>query len=113
MIHYDYEKIKTENEINTNFISAIRQLKLSKLLNQCGILKTARTLSGEHSCEKRTAFEIFQFLILMAFQGTSLFRFLGSKCEELIAWYISRPAFIRLLCAEDLNSVGIPIGNHI
>lgn len=83
MIHYDYEKIKTENEINTNFISAIRQLKLSKLLNQCGIRKTARTLSGEHSCEKRTAFEIFQFLILMAFQGTSLFRFLGSKKQDI------------------------------
>lgn len=83
MIHQNYENINTENAINANFIAAIRDLKISKLLHQCGIRKVARTLPGEVSSDKRTAFEIFQFLILMVFQGCNLFRFLGSKKQDI------------------------------
>ena len=83
MIHQNHENINTENEINTNFVSAIKELKISKLLHQCGIRKTARTMSGEYSSDKRTAFEIFQFLILLVFQGCNLFRFLGSKKQDI------------------------------
>ena len=75
--------INTEIEINANFIGAIRELKISKLLHQCGIRKTTRTMSGEMSSDKRTAFEIFQFLLLMVFQGCNLFRFLGSKKQDI------------------------------
>lgn len=32
---------------------------------------------------KRTAFEIFQFLLMLVFEGTNLFRFLGSKSRTL------------------------------
>ena len=79
---------KAENEninvaINTNFIDSIRELKISHLLHACNIRKNSRKLEGEQSGEKRTAFEIFQFLLLLAFQGCNLYRFLGSKKQDI------------------------------
>lgn len=83
MIHQNDEIRNTEQEFNVSFIRAIQELQISKLLHQCGIRKTARTLSGETSSDKRTAFEIFQFLLLMVFQGFNLFRFLGSRKQDI------------------------------
>ena len=83
MIPHITEKENLENDVNTNFIAAIKELKISSLLNQCGIRKTTRTQKGETSGGKRTAFEIFQFLLLMVFQGCSLYRFLGSKKQDI------------------------------
>ena len=83
MIHQNNEIRNTEQEFNVSFIRAIQELQISKLLHQCGIRKTARTLSGETSSNKRTAFEIFQFLLLMVFQGCNLFRFIGSKKQDI------------------------------
>lgn len=83
MIPHITEKENLENAVNTNFISAIKELKISSLLNQCGIRKTTRTQKGETSGGKRTAFEIFQFLLLMVFQGCNLYRFLGSKKQDI------------------------------
>lgn len=83
MIPQMTEKEKLENAVNTNFISAIKELKISSLLHRCGIRKTTRTQKGEASGEKRSAFEIFQFLLLMVFQGCNLYRFLGSKKQDI------------------------------
>lgn len=83
MIHHIDEKENLENAVNANFISAIKELKISSLLHQCGIRKTTRKQRGEASGEKRTAFEIFQFLLLMVFQGCNLYRFLGSKKQDI------------------------------
>ena len=83
MIHQNYEIANAEQELNVSFIHAIQELQISKLLHQCGIRKKARTLSGESSSDKRTAFEIFQFLLLMVFQGCNLFRFLGSRKQDI------------------------------
>ena len=83
MIHQNYENGNAEQELNVSFIHAIQELQISKLLHQCGIRKKARTLSGESSSDKRTAFEIFQFLLLMVFQGCNLFRFLGSRKQDI------------------------------
>lgn len=83
MIPHITEKENIENAVNTNFISAIKELRISNLLHQCGIRKTTRTQKGEVSGEKRTAFEIFQFLLLMVFQGCNLYRFLGSKKQDI------------------------------
>ena len=83
MIYQNHEDVNPENETNINFIHAIKELKISKLLPQCGIRKTARSISGESSSDKRTAFEIFQFLILLIFRGCNLFRFLGSKKQDI------------------------------
>ena len=68
---------------NLSFIQVIKELNVSGLLSQCGIRKENRTLSDESSGEKRTAFEIFQFLLLMVFQGSNLYRFLGSKRQDI------------------------------
>ena len=83
MLHQNSDNINTSDEINVNFIGAVRELKISKLLGKCGIRKTARKIDGETSSEKRTAFEIFQFLVLMVFQGSNLYRFLGSKKQDI------------------------------
>ena len=83
MIHHISEKENLENAVNTNFISAIKELGISSLLAQCGIRKNSRRQKGEASSEKRTAFEIFQFLLLMVFQGCNLYRFLGSKKQDI------------------------------
>ena len=80
------QNVKNENtcsEVNASFVKAIVDLKISKLLNQCNIRKTSRKLSGEESGEKRTAFEIFQFLLLIAFEGCNLYRFLGSRKQDI------------------------------
>ena len=83
MIPHITEKENLENAVNTNFISAIKELKISSLLNQCGLRKTTRTQKDETSSEKRTASEIFQILLLMVFQGCNLYRFLGSKKQDI------------------------------
>ena len=83
MLHQIADNINTPDEINVSFISAIKELKISKLLDICGIRKSARKIEGEASAEKRTAFEIFQFLLLMVFQGCNLHRFLGSKKQDI------------------------------
>lgn len=83
MIPHISEKENLENAVNTNFISAIKELRISGLLGQCGIRKDSRKQKGEASSEKRTAFEIFQFLLLMVFQGCNLYRFLGSKKQDI------------------------------
>lgn len=83
MIQQNYEDLNTKNNINFSFIAAIKQLKISNILNQCGIRKDSRKINGESSDKKRTAFEIFQFLLLLVFQGYTLFRFLGSKKQDI------------------------------
>ena len=83
MIPHISEKENLENAVNTNFISAIKELGISGLLGQCGIRKNSRRQKGEASSEKRTAFEIFQFLLLMVFQGCSLYRFHGLKKQDI------------------------------
>ncbi len=69
-------------EINIQFINAIRELKISTLLKQSNICKTSRSRNGDGG-KKRTAFEIFQFLLMLVFEGTNLFRFLGSKKQDI------------------------------
>lgn len=71
------------SQINVTFIDAVKELKISMLLHKCNIRKSYRRRSGEDSGEKRSAFEIFQFLLLLAFQGCNLFRFLGSKKQDI------------------------------
>lgn len=83
MIQQSAENGNTQVELNTGFIAAIREMQISKLLHETNIRKETRTLCGESSGEKRTAFEIFQFLLLMIFQGCNLYRFLGSKKQDI------------------------------
>ena len=68
MIQQNSVSENTHSELNISFIAAIKELNISSLLSQCGIRKDNRKIKGELSDNKRTAFEIFQFLLLMAFQ---------------------------------------------
>lgn len=73
---------KTLPEINIKFINAIRELNVSALLKQSNICKNSRSRNGDGG-KRRTAFEIFQFLLMLVFEGTNLFRFLGSKKQDI------------------------------
>ena len=100
MIQQSTENGNTQVELNTGFIAAIREMQISKLLHDANIRKDTRTLSGEASGEKRTAFEIFQFLLLMVFQGCNLYRFLGSKKQDIAC---SKSTYQRFLSDDHYN----------
>lgn len=82
MIPQNSTNENTLPEINIQFINAIRELKVSALLKQSNICKNSRSRNGDGG-KKRTAFEIFQFLLMLVFEGTNLFRFLGSKKQDI------------------------------
>ena len=86
--------------LNVSFVNAIKVLNISGLLSQCGIRKTSRTIAGESNGGKRSAFEIFQFLLLMVFQGCNLYRYLGSKRQDIAC---SKSTYHRFLANEHYN----------
>lgn len=83
MITQSVKNENTCNEVNVSFVKAIVDLKISKLLADCNIRKNSRKLSGEESGAKRSAFEVFQFLLMIAFEGCNLYRFLGSRKQDI------------------------------
>ena len=83
MIQHYRDIENPHNALNITFVNAIKTLNISSLLSRCGIRKNTRTIAGESSGSKRRAFEIFQFLLLMVFQGCNLYRFLGSKRQDI------------------------------
>lgn len=68
MINQIDENVNNKN----NFFLAIKQIGIRKLLRKSNFSKT----SGINP------FEIFQFLLLLVFQGKNLFRFLNSKSKD-------------------------------
>lgn len=100
MILHSEADEKYKNETNISFVNTIKELKISSILAQCGIRKNARTIDGEKSGDKRTAFEIFQFLLLMVFHGSNLYRFLGSKRQDIAC---SKSTYHRFLSNEHYN----------
>lgn len=93
MIPQNSKNEKALSEINIQFINAIRELKISSLLKQSNICKGSRSRNGGGN-GKRTAFEIFQFLLLLVFEGMNLFRFLGSKKQGIAC---SKSTYYRFL----------------
>ena len=100
MIHHLETSENPNNALNVSFVSAIKSLNISNLLSRCGIRKDSRTIAGESSSAKRSAFEIFQFLLLMVFQGCNLYRFLGSKKQDIAC---SKSTYHRFLSNEHYN----------
>ena len=76
----------TQNE----FSYAIKELKLGKLLRQSNITKSCGV----------PAFEVFQFLLLLVFQGKNLFRFLNSKHKDQA---VSKNTYYRFLNETSYN----------
>ena len=81
-----YQNENTKNE----FSHAIKELKIGKLLRQSNITKSCGI----------PAFEVFQFLLLLVFQGKNLFRFLNSKHKDQA---VSKNTYYRFLNETSYN----------
>lgn len=66
-----YQNAKNENTQN-QFSNALKELQIGKLLRNSNITKSCGV----------SAYEVFQFLLLLVFQGRNLFRFLNSKHKD-------------------------------
>ena len=77
-----YQNDKNENTQN-QFSNALKELQIGKLLRNSNITKSCGI----------SAYEVFQFLLLLVFQGRNLFRFVNYSVTEL---------------PEHLNRGGIP-----
>ena len=86
MIYQNNEIENTQNQ----FSSAIKELQIGKLLRKANIRK---------SCGF-SAFEVFQFLLLLVFQGKNLFRFLNSKHKDQA---VSKNTYYRFLNETSYN----------
>lgn len=84
-----YQNDKTEN-IQNEFAKAISELKLGKLLRASNITKNCGV----------PAYEVFQFLLLLVFQGKNLFRFLNSKHKDKA---VSKNTYYRFLNESSYN----------
>ena len=84
-----YQNTQTENTQN-QFSNAIRELQPGKLLRKANITKNCGI----------SAYEVFQFLLLLVFQGKNLFRFLNSKHKDLA---VSKNTYYRFLNETSYN----------
>lgn len=84
-----YQNTEIENTQN-RFSNAIRELQLGKLLRKANITKNCGV----------SAFEVFQFLLLLVFQGKNLFRFLNSKHKDQA---VSKNTYYRFLNETSYN----------
>ena len=80
---------KNENT-KDDFSKAIKELQIGKLLRRSNISKSCGI----------SAFEVFQFLLLLVFQGKNLFRFLNSKHKEQA---VSKNTYYRFLNETSYN----------
>ena len=84
-----YQNAQTENTQN-QFSNAVRELQLGKLLRKANITKNCGV----------PAYEVFQFLLLLVFQGKNLFRFLNSKHKDQA---VSKNTYYRFLNETSYN----------
>lgn len=81
----------SQNENTQNqFSNAIRELQVGKLLRKANITKYCGI----------SAYEVFQFLLLLVFQGKNLFRFLNSKRKDMA---VSKNTYYRFLNDTSFN----------
>ena len=86
MINYNDHFDHTENQ----FFTAIKELKLGMLLRQSNITKSCGI----------PALKVFEFLLLLVFQGKNLFQFLNSKRREQA---VSKNTYYRFLNDTSYN----------
>lgn len=84
-----YQNNTIENTQN-QFSNTIKELHIGKLLRKSNITKSCGI----------PAFEVFQFLLLLVFQGKSLFRFLNSKHKDQA---VSKNTYYRFLNETSYN----------
>jgi len=86
MINQNTEIEKTQNQ----FSVAMKKLQLGKLLRKSNITKSCGV----------PAYEVFQFLLLLVFQGKNLYRLLNSKHKDQA---VSKNAYYRFLNETSYN----------
>lgn len=84
-----YPEISSEKSLN-KFFQSFKSLQLAKLLRQVGINKSTGV----------SAYEVFQTLILLVFQGKNLYQFLASKKGNQMA---SKNTYYRFLNNSSFN----------
>lgn len=84
-----YQNPSFENTQN-QFSSAIKELQIGKLLRNANITKSCGI----------SAFEVFQFLLLLVFRGKNLFHFLNSKHKDQA---VSKNTYYRFLSETSYN----------
>ncbi len=84
-----YQNDKNENTQN-QFSNALKELQIGKLLRNANITKSCGV----------SAYEVFQFLLLLVFQGRNLFRFLNSKHKDQA---VSKNTYYRFLNETSYN----------
>lgn len=84
-----YQNTQNENTQN-QFADAIKELQLGKLLRKANITENCGI----------PAYEVFQFLLLLVFQGKNLFRFLNSKHKDKA---VSKNTYYRFLNETSYN----------
>lgn len=84
-----YQNDKNENTQN-QFSNALKELQIGKLLRNSNITKSCGI----------SAYEVFQFLLLLVFQGRNLFRFLNSKHKDQA---VSKNTYYRFLNETSYN----------
>jgi hypothetical protein len=84
-----YQNNSIENTQN-QFSDAIKDLCIGKLLRKSNVIKSCGV----------PAFEVFQFLLLLVFQGKNLFRFLNSKHKDQA---VSKNTYYRFLNETSYN----------
>jgi len=84
-----YQNSSIENTQN-QFSDTIKELKIAKLLRKSNVTKSCGI----------SAFEVFQFLLLLVFQGKNLFRFLNSKHKDQA---VSKNTYYRFLNETSYN----------
>lgn len=84
-----YQNNQIENTQN-QFSNAVKELQIGKLLRKSNIKKSCGV----------PAFEVFQFLLLLVFQGRNLFRFLNSKHKDQA---VSKNTYYRFLNETSYN----------
>lgn len=83
------QKIQNDHTPN-KFSSAMKELQIGKLLRKSNITKSCGI----------SAYEVFQFLLLLVFQGKNLFRFLNSKHKDQA---VSKNTYYRFLNETSYN----------
>ena len=86
MIYQMNQNEHTQNQ----FSDAVKELQIGKLLRKSNISKSCGV----------SAYEIFQFLLLLVFQGKNLFRFLNSKRKDQA---VSKNTYYRFLNEVSFN----------
>ena len=81
----------SQNEQTQNrFSDAVKELQIGNLLRKSNISKSCGI----------SAYEVFQFLLLLVFQGKNLFRFLNSKHKDQV---VSKNTYYRFLNNVSFN----------